>query len=210
MALHKIIEHASEDEMIEDDEDYSALPVHDEDNDFDSVSEILFEDHDVLMLYETGPIEQFALGQVDSAPLTHLQPTSKLHFTLLYCYLLLRCTPSPSAVLSSPTSFPKLLHLWGSFPPPTFHSAFHSVRPLGSDSSVLIFAPRYIPLLSLQPSFAPTPAHYDRLPSRLPRSLCAPPTYTRLHGSSPSSGPAPPTTCTLRPPLPLPPPPAAA
>ena len=62
MALHKIIEHASE---VDADEDiYDTLPEHEEDDDFDTISDIMFEDHDVLMLFETGPIENFILGQV--------------------------------------------------------------------------------------------------------------------------------------------------
>ncbi len=73
MALHKIIEHASEDQF-EEDKIYESLPVNEEDDDFDMVSEILFEDHDVLMLYEYGPVEKFALGQVTAPPLHFLAP----------------------------------------------------------------------------------------------------------------------------------------
>jgi hypothetical protein len=68
MALHKIIEHASEDPLLDDDEDYNALPINDEDDDFDMADEVMFQDHDVRMLFETGPVEQFALSQVSAAP----------------------------------------------------------------------------------------------------------------------------------------------
>ena len=63
MALHKIIEYASDDDCEID--NYEALPVHEEDDDFETARDIFFEDHDVLMLFKKS-IDNFWLGQVDS------------------------------------------------------------------------------------------------------------------------------------------------
>ena len=73
MALHKIIEYASdfaEDEKECHIEDYYALPVHEEDDDFDTVRENLFQDHDVLMLFNKST-EKFMLGQVNAPGTLH-------------------------------------------------------------------------------------------------------------------------------------------
>ncbi len=66
MALHKIIEMATEDDFGHLDEDYDALPVHEEDDDFETISDVMFQDHDVLMLFDSGPMEKFMLGEVCS------------------------------------------------------------------------------------------------------------------------------------------------
>ncbi len=63
MALHKIIDNASGEDCEID--DYDTLPVHEVDDDFDTVREMLFEDHDVLLLFNKS-MEKFWLGQVDS------------------------------------------------------------------------------------------------------------------------------------------------
>eukprot|EP00775_Hariotina_reticulata_P006757 gene6757-6974_t len=60
MALHKIIEAATDDYNVDDDGFVTglleALPCSTKDNDFDMVSELAFEDHDVLMLFSNPNI----------------------------------------------------------------------------------------------------------------------------------------------------------
>jgi hypothetical protein len=85
MALHKIIEYASD--FAEDEEecqidDYYALPVHLEDDNFNDMREHLFEDHDVLMLFNKST-EKFMLGQVNVPGTLHqLQAHSYTSFII--------------------------------------------------------------------------------------------------------------------------------
>ncbi len=67
MALHKIIEYAHDlhaDDILCPEEEYDALPAHEEDDDYDTIRDIMFEDHDVLMLFQSGTAK-FVMGKVD-------------------------------------------------------------------------------------------------------------------------------------------------
>lgn len=76
MALHTILDYAEED--FEEDEDYLALPQFANDEDFDLAREALFEDQDVLELFEDDDSgESSENGAEDVA---HASSNRKLEF----------------------------------------------------------------------------------------------------------------------------------
>jgi hypothetical protein len=52
MAPHKIIEIASDDDFGHLEDEYDALTVHKDEEDFDSMSDFGFEDYDVMILFD--------------------------------------------------------------------------------------------------------------------------------------------------------------
>ncbi len=65
MALHKIIEYVSNEDLWLDENEDERLPVYEQDKDFETLNDLAFEDHDVLMLFQPR-YAKFLLGQVRS------------------------------------------------------------------------------------------------------------------------------------------------
>jgi hypothetical protein len=61
MALHKIIEYVSNDDLWLDENEDDRLPVYEQDKDFETLNDLAFEDQDFLMLFKPN-LARFLLG----------------------------------------------------------------------------------------------------------------------------------------------------